>query len=72
VQDPGAVFHKIDSIYKDLHETYKIGAVFMNHYNQTAEDEKTEVSKRRGYYRAIYNNLVKGMQKDVLKQGDFR
>lgn len=66
IQNPMESFQKIDSYYDESHETYKVGAVFMHHYNITEAYADDTTSGRRSYYTIIFKEIMKRMQQQVV------
>ena len=69
VKHPAESFRKVDEYHAASHETFKVGAVFMHHYNIT--EDKTSMN-RKAYYPHIYKNLIKNIQGRVIKAGTFQ
>ena len=54
------VIKMIDGIYDDIHENYKIGAVFMDHYTHGVKSPKF-------YINSILNEILKSLQFKVFE-----
>ena len=42
--EPEKVVESIDAIYDEIHESYKVGSIFMEHYNFT--DPRKDLTKK--------------------------
>ena len=62
--DLKAVLSRMDAAYDEIHENYKIGAVFMDHYTNG-------VTSPKFYINTILNEILKSLQFKVFESSEF-
>jgi len=66
VAEPEKVLESIDAIYDEMHESYKVGSIFMEHYNFT--DPRKDLTKYYQFFNKIFNKI----QEESLKTAKQR
>ena len=69
VSDPVGSIKKIDALYDEVPQGYKIGATFMEH--NVDESEAPEATTRKILYRKIYSELTNLFHKKGFEKGNF-
>jgi len=63
VKTPEESIEKIDKIYAESHDSYKLGPVFLEHYNITDDNDS-----RKEHMRIIYAKFMEGIHKHVVEE----
>lgn len=59
------VITEIDRIYETIHENYKVGAVFMDHYTEG-------VTSPKFYLNTVLNQILKSLQYKVFEKSKLK